>query len=132
MAKKNKEEEKVNRLSEFFFSEHRIWDLLGLFAGIFATLIGFMLLVGELIIDDSTFLIGQYPLVFSWMIMLLGIVMLIMVGWPFYEPSIEELRKVTFPSKAKVINHSIRTFGFIAFFLTILFFMNLILDNLLF
>ncbi len=128
MAKKeNKQEEKVNRLSEFFFSEHKIWDLLGLFSGIFAILIGFMLLVGELRITDGVFIVGQYPMIFAWMVFLLGVVMLIMIGWPFYEPSIAELKKVTYPSKAKLLNHTIRTFGFIGFFLAMLFLMNLII-----
>ncbi len=130
MANKNKkqEEEKINRLAEFFFSEHKIWDILGLFAGIFAVLVGFMLLVGELRITDGVFIIGEYPTIFAWMVFLLGVVLLIMIGWPFYEPSIAELKKVTYPSKAKLINHTARTFGFMAVLLLLLFLMNTIID----
>ncbi len=126
--KSKKQEEKVNRLSEFFFSEHKFWDILGLFSGIFATLIGFMLLFTDsLYIDSSVFIIGQYSTVFAWMVFMLGIVMLIMIGWPFYEPSIPELKKVTYPSKAKLLNHTIRTFGFMAFFLAMLILMDMLI-----
>ncbi len=130
MAKNNKkqEEKKVNRLAEFFFSEHKIWDILGLFSGVFAILIGFMLLVGDLRIYDGFFIIGEYPTIFAWMVFGLGVIMLVMIGWPFYEPSIEELKKVTYPSKSKLFNHTARTFGFMAFLLLVLFLMNLLID----
>lgn len=54
-------------------------------------------------------------LVFSWTIIVLGTVALVMAIWPFLLASRTEMGKVTWPNAKTIRNHSARVYGFILF-----------------
>lgn len=62
-------------------------------------------------------------MIFTILVIVIGTVSLFMAIWPFFVPSFAEMKKVTWPNRKTILNHSARVFGFIiilsAFFLLI-------------
>mgnify|MGYP002639503962 CR=1 FL=1 len=54
-------------------------------------------------------------LIFSWFIIVVGVVSLGMAVWPFVKPSLVEMKKVSWPNGKMIQNHSARVYGFIFF-----------------
>ena len=54
-------------------------------------------------------------LIFSYFILLMGILALVVALWPFFKPSLKEMKRVTWPNGTTIKNHSLRVFGFILF-----------------
>ena len=53
--------------------------------------------------------------IFSWFIIVVGVVSLGMAVWPFVKPSLVEMKKVSWPNGKMIQNHSARVYGFIFF-----------------
>lgn len=121
-----KEPEKKSNLKKFF-EEYNWENILGLVVGLIAVIIGVYILTGGLRINPSTPLIGTYPNIFALILTGLGAVMLIIVGWPTFEPSMDELKEVTWPTKKKLIGNIFRVFGFIIVLSLIFYFFDAVL-----
>lgn len=90
--------EKKNRVAEFILSEHKIENYLLLFLGIFAIELGVILLQGKLLsIPEEAWLIGgkTNTTIFSWVLVGLGAISIILVAAAFYRPSISEIKHIT-------------------------------------
>ncbi len=90
--------EKKNRVAEFILSEHKIENYLLLFLGIFAIELGVILLQGKLLsIPEEAWLIGgkTNTTIFSWVLVGLGAISIILVAASFYRPSISEIKHIT-------------------------------------
>ncbi len=97
MAEKVKSEKK-NRVMEYLVTEHRIENYLLLFLGIFAIELGVLLLQGKLLtIPEDAWLIGgkTNTIVFSWILVALGTISIILVASSFYRPSFDEIKHIT-------------------------------------
>lgn len=102
-VKLEKKEEKKNRVVEFILSEHKLENYLLLFLGIFAIELGVIILRGLadtskalLIIPDTAWLIGGAvkTKIFSWILVALGTISIILVATSFYRPSFDEIRNI--------------------------------------
>lgn len=52
-------------------------------------------------------------LIFAIFVTVVGVIAFFMAIWPFFVPSFAEMKKVTWPSRSTILNHSARVFGFI-------------------
>lgn len=96
MAEKVKAEKK-NRVVEYLLSEHKIENYLLIFLGIFAIELGVLLLQGKLLtIPENAWLIGgkTNTRIFSWILVALGAISIILVAASFYRPSFAEIRHI--------------------------------------
>ena len=87
--------------------------------GAFVLILGVYLIEGQLLtIKLTSWWIFNTELkrtIFAIFIILVGTVAFIMSIWAFFVPSFAEMKKVTWPKRAIILNHSARVFGFILF-----------------
>ncbi len=100
------EEKKPNRLANVFMKEYKHESLILLFLALVSIILGSLFLSGDLS-ADGVFLIGDYPKVFAWILIGLGGFSVILAIWPYYKPSFEEVRRVSWPTKGTIIQNSI-------------------------
>ena len=94
----NMKAEKKNRVVEYLLSEHKLENYLLLFLGLFAIELGVILLQGKLLtIPEEAWLIGgkTNTIVFSWVLIGLGAISIVLVASSFYRPSFTEIRHIT-------------------------------------
>lgn len=118
MAKENAKKE--NGILSIFTKEYKYEGLVLLFLSLIAILLGSMVLVGEnsvdgrpLSINKDVFLIGEYPQVFAWILVILGVMSLILAAWPFIKPSVSELKRVSWAKKGELLQSTAIVFAFI-------------------
>ena len=90
--------EKKNRVVEYLLSEHKIENYLLLFLGVFAIELGVILLQGQLLsIPEEAWLIGgkTNTVIFSWVLVGLGAISIVLVAAAFYRPSIAEIKHIS-------------------------------------
>ncbi|MFU8793533.1 MAG: preprotein translocase subunit SecE [Acholeplasmataceae bacterium] len=117
MAIKQKPTEQKSKLVEILTTEYK-WE--NLLLGVLATISGALALM---IISGNTLLqiqpdfpiLGQEPngLIFAWVLFVISIFGLVLVIYPFFLPAIPELKKITWPTRPKFIDHSVRTLIFL-------------------
>ena len=105
---------KKNRLAEVFMKDYRFEGLILLILAIVAIVLGVLILVGTLTIDANIPVLGDYPKVFAWILVGLGVVSLGLAVWPFYKPSVEEVKRVTWPTGKQFLYDSLIVLLFIA------------------
>lgn len=92
------EKKKKNRLAEVFMKDYKYEGLILLILSIIAIVLGTLILVGTLVIDPSIPLIGDHPKLFSWILVGLGAISFVLAIWPYYKPSVEEVKRVNWPT----------------------------------
>lgn len=117
MAIKQKPTEQKSKLVEILTTEYK-WE--NLLLGILATVSGalaLMIISGNqlLQISPSFPILGQEPngLIFAWVLFIISLFGLILVIYPFFLPAIPELKKITWATKSKFIDNSVRTLIFL-------------------
>lgn len=105
---------KKNRLAEVFMKDYRFEGLILLILAVIAIVLGVLILVNTLTIDDSIPVLGDYPKVFAWILVGLGVISLGLAVWPFYKPSVEEVKRVTWPTGKQFLYDSMVVLLFIA------------------
>lgn len=110
-VKKVVKEKKQSRLASVFTKEYKHEGLVLLFLAIVAIVLGVLTITSELSFE-GVYLIGDYPKVFGWVLVLLGAFSFVLAVWPFYKPSIDEVKRVSFPSKGSVLRDSVTVFMF--------------------
>lgn len=118
---KEKTKKSENSILSIFTKEYKYEGLLLLFLSLIAILLGTMVIIGEnstdgrpLTIRKEVFLIGEYPLVFAWILVILGAMSLILAVWPFLKPSMAELKRVSWAKKSDTLKNTLIVFAFIA------------------
>ena len=111
--KKEKKAKKGNFFKDFFTKEYKFEGLVLLFLAVVSMVLGFMVIVGELVIDESIYFIGEYPLVFAWILFILGVVSLLLSVYPFFKPSFSELKRVNWPTTGKLFKNVAIVFGYV-------------------
>ncbi|MCF7926339.1 MAG: preprotein translocase subunit SecE [Candidatus Izimaplasma sp.] len=118
MAKKF-DELKPNKVLEILKKEYPFERVLLGFLGILVIVLGVYLLEGSILeirYTDLWIFNTQLKItIFTIIVILIGTTALGMALWPFFQPSFKEMRKVTWPNRPTILNHSARVFGFIIF-----------------
>lgn len=116
---KTVQEQKPNKVIEILRKEYPFERILLGVLGAFVLILGVYLVEGELLsIKLTSWWIFNSELkrtIFAIFIILVGTVAFIMSIWAFFVPSFAEMKKVTWPKRQTIINHSARVFGFIIF-----------------
>ncbi len=116
MAKKV-EEVKKNKVIEILKKEYPFEKILLGVLGIIVLVLGVYLVEGTVLeIKYTDLWIFNSPLkvtIFSIFVIIIGTVSFLLSVWPFFVPSIAEMKKVSWPNRETIINLSIRVFGFI-------------------
>jgi preprotein translocase SecE subunit len=114
------EKKKTSGALAIFTKEYKYEGLILLFLSIIAIVLGAMVLIGEsssgtsgLTINDNVFLIGDYPKAFAWILVILGVMSLLLAVWPFYKPSISELKRVSWASRGTLFQNTATVFAFV-------------------
>lgn len=120
MADNKTETKKSNGILSIFTKEYKYEGIILLFLSLVALVLGSMVLIGEsgsgtggLVINKDIFLIGDYPEAFAWILIILGAVSLVLAAWPFYKPSISEIKRVSWPDRATLLKNTAVVFAFI-------------------
>jgi preprotein translocase subunit SecE len=135
MAIKQKETEKQSKLLEILTTEYK-WE--NLLLGVLATISGalaLMIISGNTLLQiNSSFpILGQEPngLIFAWVLFIISVFGLILVIYPFFIPAIPELKKITWPTRPKFIDHSIRVLIFLFILTGVVLLYNILIIRLL-
>ncbi|MGB3996916.1 MAG: preprotein translocase subunit SecE [Bacilli bacterium] len=112
--------EKTNSILSIFAKEYKYEGLILLFLSLLAIVLGAMVLIGEtsggtsgLTINEEVFLIGDYPRAFAWILIILGVMSLILSIWPYFKPSIGEVKRVSWPTRGTVFQNTATVFAFV-------------------
>ena len=116
MAKKV-EEVKKNKVMEILRKEYPFEKILLGILGAIVLVLGVYLVEGTILeIRYTDFWIFNSDLkitIFSIFVIVIGAVSFVLSVWPFFVPSIGEMKKVSWPNRVTITNHSARVFGFI-------------------
>ena len=110
----------VYRITEDLKEEHQWENWLFLGVSIITLLLGCLMLNGALQVRKDFPVIGEYPQVFAWILIVLASLGLLYALYPFLKPAFPELKKITWLAWPKFLGNAIRTFVFIII-LTLLF-----------
>ena len=118
------QKQKKNRLAEVFTKDYKYEGLVLLVLSIIAIILGVYFLVECYTLDgDSyrkpfgdTFLLGQYDREFSWLLTGLGVISLLLSIWPYYKPSVYEIKRVSWPTKKTMFENVLSAFIFTIIF----------------
>jgi preprotein translocase subunit SecE len=135
MAIKQKTVETKSKLIEVLTTEYK-WE--NLLLGILATLSGalaLMIISGNslLQINENFPILGQgnNGVIFAWVLFAISIFGLILVIYPFFLPAIPELKKITWPTFPKFVDHSVRVLIFLFILTGFILLYNLLIIRLL-
>ncbi len=113
-------EKKENGVLSIFTKEYKFEGIILLILSLVALVLGTMVLIGiqtngasGLVVSDGVFLIGDYPAAFAWILIVLGAVSLILAVWPFYKPSLSEIKKITWTKRGELLHNTAIVFAFI-------------------
>ena len=105
-------EQKKNRLAEIFTKDYKYEGVVLLILSIVA------IVVGVLLLDSySEVMIGWVKgSIFGWILVVLGGVSLLLSIWPYYKPSVYEVKRVSWPSKKSMFENVLSAFIFTIIF----------------
>lgn len=118
-----KTEIKPGKIWDIITKEYKFENLILIILAAIVLIFGALIIAGSLNVNPNFFVIGQYPLIFAWFMIVVALVSIVLTAWPFFKPSILEWKKVTKPTKKVMLDHSAKVFSFIIFlsFMFILF-----------
>lgn len=103
--------EKRNRILDILSKEYKYENIILMFLAVFAIVLG-VLIINKTLTIGRVFLIGSYPMVFAWLLVALGAISLVLVVWPFYKPSISEMKRVSVLKKKEFFENIVQVFAF--------------------
>lgn len=114
------ENKKSNGILSIFTKEYKYEGIILLFLSLVALVLGTMVLIGinsegssGLVINENVFLIGDYPAAFAWILVVLGAVSLLLAIVPFFKPSISEVKRISWSTRATLLKNTAIVFAFI-------------------
>ncbi len=117
MAIRQKPDEQKSKLLEVLTTEYK-WE--NLLLGVLATLSGalsLMIISGSTLlqINENFPILGQgnNGIIFAWVLFAISVFGLILVIYPFFLPAIPELKKITWPTWPKFLDHAVRVLIFL-------------------
>jgi preprotein translocase subunit SecE len=127
MAKAIKEAKKKSKLIEILTKEYK-WENLILAVFVLAGIVISTLILSSVLTIDPNFPVLGNPTVgkiFSIVLLIISILGLLLVLYPFISPSLPELRKITWPNKSKYFKTLAQVLAFIIIVTVILFLFDL-------
>jgi len=124
-----KQKEKRNFVIEILSKEYKYENLFLMILSLLAIVLGVLIINGTLVVNESFFIIGTYPMVFSWILVALGVISLLLVIWPFYKPSFIELKRVTWLTRNQFLGNISKVFLFILFISLMFFVLDLAISG---
>lgn len=124
--------EKKSRLKEAFTKDYKYEGLILLILAIIAIVLGALIITDTLPIAENVYLIGGEPnsTIFAWIMIVLGIFSLALSIWPYYKPSIYEIKRVTWPTKKIMLSDCINVFIYSIAFAVFFYLADLALNGL--
>ena len=116
IAKKREKQEGKSRILEYLKEEHKWENWVFLFVSLITLILGILILTDVLVVKDSIPVIGDYPTVFAWILVVISGVGLLYALWPFYKPSLPEFKKITWIKGMKFVGNIVRVFLYIFIF----------------
>ena len=117
MAKPTTDKPKTSKVLEILQKEYPFERILLGVLGALVIILGVYLLEEEVLeIRLTTWWIFNTELkrmIFSIIVIVIGTISFFMAIWPFFVPSFAEMKKVTWPNRSTILNHTARVFGFI-------------------
>ncbi len=114
---KNKEKaEGKSRILEYLKTEHKWENYLFLVVSIITLLLGILMLTGALIVKQDFPLIGNYPKVFAWILVVVAGIGVVYALYPFFKPAFPEFKKITWLTWIKFLGNAVRVFLFLIIF----------------
>jgi preprotein translocase subunit SecE len=114
---KNQVEQKENKVLAILRKEYPFEKILLGVLGALVIVLGVYLIEGEVLEIRLTswwiFNTEIKRLIFAIFVIVVGAISFVMAIWPFFTPSFSEMRKVSWPNRSTILNHSARVFGFI-------------------
>ena len=114
------EKTKKKSLMSIVFKEYKYEGLIFMIIALVGIVVGVELLLGissngeeGLVVNEDFFFIGAYPKLFAWILIILGTISIIFSIWPYYKPSIGEIKRVTWPTKKIMLENTVITLSFI-------------------
>lgn len=111
-----KDVKKRGQLMSVFTRDYKYEGIVLLILAVIAVVLGILIVTGTLSIPSDVFLLGDYPLVFAWILVGLGIISFILAVWPFYKPSVDEMKRVSWISRGELLKSSLTVFLFVLIF----------------
>lgn len=103
-------EQKKNRLAEIFTKDYKYEGIVLLILSIIA------IVVGILILPNPGTIMGISVKIMGWILIGLGGVSLLLSIWPYYKPSVYEVKRVDWPTKKTMLEDVISVFIFTIIF----------------
>lgn len=107
------EKKKTNWVAKVFTKEYKFESILLLVLAVIAMVLGFMVITGDLVINEKVYFIGEYPMVFAWVLFILGVLSLLLSVYPFFKPSFSEMKRVNWPTAGKLFKNVAIVFAYI-------------------
>ena len=113
--KEKNNEEKSSKLMEILNTEYK-WEtyLLGVLS-VVAVALGLLIFTNVLTVNADTPLIGNYPNLFAWIIVIVGAIGLVLFAIPVFRPAVPELKKLSWPTWRVFVANTTRVFIFLIF-----------------
>jgi len=116
-VKKQKPEKKQSLLTKVFKTEYKYDGLILAILAVIAIVFGVILLKNDFGLTlENVYLIGDFPEVFCWALIIIGIISLLIAVWPFYKPSYDEFKRVSWPTRGRLLKDSLTVIIFSAVF----------------
>lgn len=113
-------EKKNHGVISIFTKEYKYENLILLLFSVIGIVLGVLVLIGHysnsengLRVREDVWLIGRYPTAFAWILVILGATSLLLSVWPFFKPSIYELRRVSWPDRGTLVRNTLTVFAFV-------------------
>ena len=114
MAIKEKNNEvKSSKLMEILNTEYK-WEtyLLGVLS-VVAVALGLLIFSDVLTVNADTQIIGNYPNLFAWIIVIVGAIGLVLFAIPMFRPAVPELKKLSWPTWRVFVAKTTRVYIFL-------------------
>lgn len=115
--------EKKKSIRAILAKEYKYEGILLLVLGIIVLVLGVLVNLGVssegkegLVVNENFYFIGEYPIAFSWILIVLGAVAVLMAIYPYYKPSIKEMKRISWPSKKTMLSSSVTVVVFVVIF----------------
>lgn len=119
MAKEKVQAQEGSKVLQILRTEYKFEGIILGVLGMLVAVLGVYLIQGDIITIKWTdmFLFDQpwKITVFGAVVTLIGLASFVMAIWPFFVPSWKERKKISWPKRDTILNHSGRVYGFILF-----------------
>lgn len=116
MAVKEKKVEKKSKLMEILTKDYPWENYVFFTISLLVLILGLLILTGALTISSDAWLIGGFPKVFAWILVVVGALTIIYAVYPFFKPAFPEIKKVSWLKGRKYFGNVVRVFMFIIVF----------------